>query len=78
MPAGVDALGGEVSFTDSQKTTRLVWNFKDVKFNSDSPNKMARPFDVLLRERSLQAVEETSKEQESIIESALAGEKSGE
>lgn len=68
MPAGVDALGGEVSFTDSDHTTRLVWSFKDAKFHADAQNTMARPFDILLRERSLQVVESASKEQERIIE----------
>jgi hypothetical protein len=75
MPAGVDALGGEVSYTDAGHTTRLVWNFNEVKFNSDSSNRMARPFDVLLRERSLQAIEAASKAQEHIIKNALASAK---
>lgn len=72
MPAGIDALGGEVSYSDSDLTTRLVWNFKDVKFNSDTPNKLARPFDIALRGRSLRAVEAASKEQHRIIELAIA------
>lgn len=72
MPAGVDALGGEVSFTDKDHTTRLVWSFKDAKFHADGPNTMARPLDVSLRECSLQAVQAASKDQEGIIESALA------
>ena len=72
MPAGIDALGGEVAYMDKEHTTRTVWNFKDVKFSSDNPNKMDRPMDFLLRERSLQAVEAASKEQERIIESVLA------
>jgi hypothetical protein len=78
MPAGVDALGGEVSFTDSDHTTRLVWNFKDAKFNAGGSNAMARPVDVQLRERSVQAVEAASKDQERIIESALANAKASE
>jgi hypothetical protein len=72
MPAGVDEFGGEVSYTDAEHSTRLVWNFNDVKFNSDSPNRMTRPLDVLLRERSLQAIEAASKAQEHIIKTALA------
>ena len=65
MPAGLDALGGEVSYSDAEHTTRLVWSFEDVKLNSESSNKMARPVDLLLRDRSLQAVEAASKELDS-------------
>ena len=72
MPAGIDSLGGELSYTDPERTTRLVWSFSDVKFRSDSPNKMARPMDMSLRECSLQAVEAASKEQERLIDSAIS------
>jgi len=71
MPGGLDALGAEVKYWDAGKTTRLVWNFADVKVNSSTPDKLARALDPQMQERSILTVENLSTKQGEAIHAAI-------
>lgn len=71
MPAGLDALGVEVKYWDKRRTTRLVWNFSDVKVDASTPNKLARELEPQMQERSILAVENFSTKQGEEIHAAI-------
>jgi hypothetical protein len=71
MQAGVDAVGGQISFWDRDKTTRVLWDFKECSHGLRDIAGYAHPLTSVERDGAISVIVAQSNVQGEMIKSAM-------